>query len=122
MHMSKIPTDGEYDGSVRLSEYHERRNWPIGAPSVLYECMGAASLSPGQLVQWDRHPNADMEAGWHVPHYTNKHLGLVLKTRWVLANRGRYDKKEPKLYPEALILWGDGETTNTSHEALRAIE
>jgi hypothetical protein len=34
----------------------------------------------------------------------------------------RWDRKQPKLYPEALILWGDGETTNTSQSLLRAIE
>lgn len=120
--MNKIPTDGVYDGSERLSEYHERRQWPIGEPSTLYECVGVPSLVPGQLIQWVKHPNADMESGWHVPHYERKHVGLVLKTRWVLADWMRYDKKEPKLYPEALILWADGETTNTSHEGLRAIE
>jgi hypothetical protein len=120
--MNKIPTNAVYDGSERLSEYHERRHWPIQAPTELYEHASAASLSPGQLVQWVMHPNADMEAGWNVPLYTNKCVGLVIKTRWVLADWMRHDKKEPKLYPEALILWADGETTNTSHGALCAIE
>jgi hypothetical protein len=28
---------------------------------------------------------------------------------------------EPKLYPEALILWGDGGTTNTSYPRLKVL-
>lgn len=54
--------------------------------------------------------------------WRNKHVGLVLMTRWVLADWDRFDKKEPKVFPEALILWGDGETTNTSQSCLKVIE
>jgi len=117
-----IPNDSEYDGSELLSPYHERRNWPIHDPPGIYEISEQPIVTPGQLVEWIKHPDADAKPGWYTPHYVNKHVGLILKTRWVLADWMRYDKKEPKLYPEALILWGDGEMTNTSHGAVRAIE
>ena len=75
-------------------------------------------MMPGQLVQWVKHPDTDAEPGWYTPHYVNKHVGIVLKTRWTLADWLSYENKDPTIYPEALILWADGETTNTSHSAI----
>ena len=116
--MNKIPTDGLYDGSESLSSFHDRRNWPINDPPSIYQKSGEPTVMPGQLVQWVKHPDTDAEPGWYTPHYVNKHVGIVLKTRWTLADWVPYDNKDPTIYPEALILWADGETTNTSHSAI----
>ena len=118
----EIPPDGLYHGTELLSPYHERRNWPISDPPACYDIRSQPTITPGQLVQWIRHPDTDLKPGWFTPHYVNKHFGIVLKTRWVLDDWVRYDNKEPALYPEALILWADGDTTNTSHGALCAVE
>ena len=98
-----------------------RTAWPIDDPPLEQERSCEPTLKPGDLVGWVEHPDAKLKDGWYTPIWRDKHVGLVLMTRWVLADWIRHDKKEPKLFPEALILWGDGGTTNTSHPCLKVL-
>lgn len=98
-----------------------RTAWPIDAPPPNVQRSCEPTLKPGDLVGWVEHPDAKLKDGWYTPMWKDKHTGLVLLTRWALADWAHHDKKDPKLYPEALILWGDGETTNTSHPCLKVL-
>ena len=114
-----------------LESYEQRENWrlggigrtawPIDDPPLEQERSCEPTLKPGDLVGWVEHPDAKLKDGWYTPIWRDKHVGLVLMTRWVLADWDKFDKKEPKLFPEALILWGDGGTTNTSHPCLKVL-
>lgn len=98
-----------------------RRYWPIDEPDTGYAMRGAPSVLPGDIVTWDRHPDDTQgDRIYYSPFYVNKTVGLVLLTRWTLMDWADYEERE-KLYPEALILWEDGDTTNTSHACLKRL-
>lgn len=123
MSQAQVPDRETYeqtDPSSRAFTYRDR--WPIASPPPEWERSDEPTVKPGDLVAFKVHPDDGLAEGWYTPIWRNKRIGLVLMTRWVLADWMRHDKKEPKLYPEALILWGDGETTNTSQSCLKVFE
>lgn len=118
---TEVPDLESYEQREEWRKSIYRTAWPIDAPPSNWERSGEPTLKPGDLVGWVKHPDADLKDGWHTPAWRNKHVGLVLMTRWMLADWLKLDKKEPKLFPEALVLWGDGGVTNTSHPCLKVI-
>ncbi len=122
MQRTEVPDLESYEQREGWRGPEHRTAWPISSPPPGWERSCEPTLKPGDLICWTRHPDADLKEGWYTPMWRNKHVGLVLMTRWVLADWDRFDKKEPKVFPEALILWGDGETTNTSQPCLKVIE
>lgn len=116
-----VPDLESYEQREEWRGPEHRTAWPISSPPPGWERSCEPTLKPGDLIGWVRHPDADLEDGWYTPMWRNKHVGLVLMTRWVLADWDRFDKKEPKVFPEALVLWGDDETTNTSQSCLKVI-
>lgn len=64
--------------------------------------------------------------------WKNKWTGVVLLTRWVwadwadrdiaLGRAGCKKLKKRMIYPEALILWEDNDTTNTSQSCLKKLK
>ena len=121
MQRTEVPDLESYEHreTWRLDAF--RAAWPIEEPPPLFQRSCDPTLRPGDLVCWVEHPDAKLKDGWYTPIWRDKHVGLVLMTRWVLADWDKFDKKEPKIYPEALILWGDGETTNTSQSCLKIL-
>lgn len=69
-------------------------------------------LKPGDLVQWQKDPS--VRGRW----FDEKIVGTVLEARWCLADWMRNEGKEVEYYAEAVILWNDGETSNTSQGCL----
>jgi len=121
MQRTEVPDLESYEHREDWRRLENRTAWPIDAPTPLFQRSGDPTLKPGDLVGWVEHPDAKLKNGWYTPMWKDKHTGLVLMTRWVLADWMRWDRKEPTLYPEALILWGDGGTTNTSHACLKVL-
>lgn len=121
MQRTEVPDLETYEQREEWRQRTYRTCWPIDDPPEDWERSCEPTLKPGDLVGWVRHPDADLSPGWYTPIWRDKHVGLVLMTRWVLADWMRHDKEDPKLYPEALILWGDGETTNTSQSCLKIL-
>lgn len=100
---------------------HYKSAWPIDDPPSNFHRRDEPTLNPGDLVGWVKHPDADLKEGWYTPMWRDKHNGLVLMTRWVVADWLSHEGKEPDLFPEALILWNDGDTTNTSQACLQKL-
>lgn len=75
---------------------------------------GEPHLIPGNLVTWADHLFETTSA----KYYHNKRVGTVLECRWCLADWMRTEGKEVDYFPEAVVLWNDGETTNTSQACL----
>lgn len=121
MQNSKVPDLESYEQREEWRRHSYRSAWPIAEPPDRWERGCEPTLKPGDLVGWVKHPDSDLREGWYTPAWRDKHVGLVLMTRWVLADWLNYDRKDLKLYPEALILWGDGDTTNTSHQCLKVL-
>jgi hypothetical protein len=122
MQRTEVPDLESYEQREDWRQPENRTAWPIDDPPPGREMSSKPKLKSGDLVEWVQHPDSSLKDGWYTPMWKDKHVGLVLLTRWVLSDWVRWDRKQPKLYPEALILWGDGGTTNTSQSLLRAIE
>jgi hypothetical protein len=116
----KVPDLESYEQREEWRMGTYRSAWPIAEPPDSWKRSDEPTLKPGDLVGWVKHPDADLREGWYTPVWQSKHVGFVLMTRWVLPEM-HHDEKEPELYPEALILWGDGDTTNTSHQCLEVL-
>lgn len=69
-------------------------------------------LKKGDLVQWPGAPG--LLGRW----FDEKTVGTVLEARWCLADWMRHEGREVHYYPEAVILWNDGDTSNTSQACL----
>lgn len=121
MQRTEVPDLESYEQREDWRWAAYRTAWPIDAPPPDVQRSCEPNLRPGDLVGWVEHPDSRLADGWYTPMWKDKHTGLVLLTRWVLADWAHHDKKDPKLYPEALILWGDGGTTNTSHPCLKVL-
>jgi hypothetical protein len=121
MQRSQVPDLESYEQREDWRQPIYRTSWPIGEPPSDWERSDDPTLKPGDLVGWKVHPDAGLSPGWYTPAFRDKHIGLVLMTRWVLADWVRFDKKDPKIFPEALVLWGDGDTTNTNQSCLRLL-
>lgn len=121
MPRTEVPDLESYEQREDWRQPLYRTSWPISEPPGEWFRADEPTIKPGDLVSWKKHPDADLAPGWFTPAFRNKHVGLVLMTRWVLADWDRIDKKEPKIFPEALVLWGDGETTNTSQSCLKVL-
>ena len=122
MQWNEVPDLESYEQREDWRLPVNRTAWPIDAPPPERARSCEPTLKSGDLVEWIQHPDASLKDGWYTPMWKDKHVGLVLLTRWILADWVRWDRKQPKLYPEALVLWGDGGTTNTSQSLLRVIE
>ena len=121
MQRTEVPDLESYEQRETWRQSVYRAAWPIEEPPSLFQRSCDPTLRPGDLVGWVEHPDAKLKDGWYTPIWCDKHVGFVLMTRWVLADWDKFDKKEPKIYPEALILWGDGGTTNTSQSCLKIL-
>jgi len=121
MQRTEVPDLESYEQREDWRWAAYRTAWPIDAPPPDVQRSCEPSLKPGDLVGWVEHPDSRLADGWYTPIWKDKHTGLVLLTRWALTDWAHHDKKDPKLYPEALILWGDGGTTNTSHPCLKVL-
>lgn len=121
MQKTKVPDLESYEQREEWRQSLYRTAWPIGEPPSEWKRADEPTVKPGDLVGWKKHPDADLKPGWYTPVWRDKHIGLVLMTRWVLADWDKFYKGEPKIYPEALILWGDGGTTNTSQACLKVL-
>lgn len=85
---------------------------PINEKPPLKTRGGKPFLKKGDLVQWQKDPSA--RGRW----FDEKTVGTVLEARWCLADWMRSEGKEVDYYPEAVILWNDGDTSNTSQNCL----
>jgi hypothetical protein len=84
---------------------------PINEKPPLKTRGGKPFLKKGDLVQWQKYPSIA-----RCPD--EKIVGTVLEVRWCLADWMRSEGKEVDYYPEAVILWNDGDTSNTSQNCL----
>lgn len=75
-------------------------------------------MRAGDLVSWEKHPD---DGYGKSRMFENKRTGIVIATRWVLCDWMKPKKESLSLLPEALILWEDGETTNTTHGCLKIL-
>ena len=121
MQRTEVPDLESYEQREDWRQNVYRTAWPIDTPSPLFQRSCEPTLQPGDLISWMKHPDAGLMDGWYTPRWRDKHVGLVLMTRWVLADWLAHEGKEMKIFPEALILWGDGETTNTSQSLLKVL-
>jgi hypothetical protein len=119
MQRSQVPDIESYEQREDWRQLTYRTAWPISSPPDEWLRSGEPTIQPGDLVGWIKHPDADLKEGWYTPAFRDKHVGLVLMTRWILADWMRFDGKAATLVPEACILWGDGDVTNTSHSCLK---
>jgi hypothetical protein len=95
-----------------------RRFWPIDSPPRdEFEVTAEPSINPGDLVVWGDDTESSLFRG-----LDRKRIGIVLMSRWVLADWIYVENQAPKIMPECLVLWDDGEKTNTSHVCLRIAE
>ena len=69
---------------------------------------GAPHLNVGDLVTWNT----------SIAHVLTQVVGTVLEVRWCLADWMILDEKEIDYFPEAVVMWNDGATTNTSQNCL----
>ena len=80
------------------------------------------TLKVGDLVVWNVSKKEDVSLNYH---YTKMGAGIVLTTCWALFNWARYSSPsnpiDGKYIPEATILWSNGMTTNSSHNAVRRV-
>jgi hypothetical protein len=90
-------------------EYGANRYYPINVKPPL-PTRGRPTLKPGDIVKWKTEP-------W----WTHKDVvGTVIRTRWTLMDWATdFLVANGKFYPEAQILWCNGETTNTHHLAVK---
>jgi hypothetical protein len=125
--MRPIPEpDDYYQTNKEYSDAH-RSAWPIDVDSGLSFTQDV-TVNPGDLVSWIDHPDNDMSRGKLLAlrsmFYMNKTVGIVLRVRWRRLIVSAYpDEPEREcVYPEALVLWEDGGTTDTSHSMLKQLE
>lgn len=118
-----LPDTDIYYDKDEYSWRRPRRHWPINEPDMTLTCHGAPSIEPGDVVVWKQHPDdtEDTSRVFYSPFYMNKTVGLVLLTRWTRMDWGT-EEEVNTLYPEALVLWEDGDTTNTSHPCLERLK
>jgi hypothetical protein len=94
------------------------RFWPIDEKPP-FKTFDEPSILLGEVVLWKEHPDANLKPGWYTPFWKNKHMGLVIGTRWVKVDWDQ--SRDFYCVPEAVVRWNDGETTNTSQSLLRSI-
>ncbi len=97
----------------RLTDQSLRRFWPIDDRPACYKEYHSPTVRPGDLVVWK---NSTQDT---LPIFSRKKLGLVLQTRWVLAD-WLPDDVGIHVMPEARIYWNDGETTNSAHNSVES--
>lgn len=107
-----MPEPGLYYGIDSVFDSRYRRFWPIESPGN-HPQRSKPRVVPGDIVHW----NKTDRTHWSEAEM-RKTTGLVLMVRWCLADWIYNPNKKTELMPEALVLWNDGETTNTSHECL----
>lgn len=78
-----------------------------------------STLLAGDLVVWKPDVGTDFNRR---PYYMNKVIGTVVESRWTLmdwdASPHERTRENSEYYPEAVVMWNDGETTNTSQNCL----
>lgn len=112
--------DDYYDKLDYRRSRAPRRHWPIDEPDRSYRLVEVPTVAPGDLVRWQTHPDEGVKQSartLYSPFYVNKTVGLILLTRWTRMDWGN-EAEAQNVYPEALVLWEDGDTTNTSHACL----
>ena len=109
----------DYEGRFLPPSYEiYRRHWPMDTPTNKFPITSGPSLRAGDLVSWEKHPD---DGYGKSRMFENKRTGIVIATRWVLCDWMKPKKESLSLLPEALILWEDGETTNTTHGCLKIL-
>lgn len=80
---------------------------------------GEPKLKIGDLVVWYKNDS------WFAQRFGHNPVGLVLDSRWMLMdwdNKGcTTDTIKWSYAPEAVILWSNGELTNSSQSAVRKL-
>ena len=131
--MRTIPHPDDYYQTNKEYKASFRSAWPIEEDPGLISTI-EVSVSPGDLVTWIDHPDNDMGKGKMLAlrslYFQNKTVGVVLRTRWRVYPVSSYSnlsdegagRPTENVYPEALVLWEDGGTTDTSHAMLKQLE
>ena len=77
-----------------------------------------STLLAGDLVVWKPQIRNDVRGR----HYASKIVGTVVESRWSLRDWDEpgieRTRESSEYYPEAVVMWCDGETTNTSQDCL----
>lgn len=77
------------------------------------------TICTGDLVKWRIRRTSNPAYYSRLGHDAR---GLVLETRWSLCDYPYGDKIEYYYYPEAVIMWNDGEVTCSHHATVRKVQ
>jgi len=98
-----------------------RENTPITSPAP-YSIAFEPTLSVGDLVTLTSAQRSHRQSA---QLWRNKNVAVVQEVFWAACDWGEegtiLDKDEWKSVPAAILLWNDGETTNTSQNVVKVL-